>query len=82
MQATAKDLRFHSKELLQSVARGEEVVISFHGKPCARLVPFDAKKAKASKTGSKQSAIFGMWKDRAEMSDVNAYMRKLREGRY
>jgi hypothetical protein len=35
MNATAKDLRFHSKELLDTVTRGEEVVITYRGKPCA-----------------------------------------------
>ncbi len=39
MQATAKDLRFHSTELLNTVKRGEEVVITYRGKPCAKLVP-------------------------------------------
>ena len=41
MKATAKDLRFHSKELLNTVNRGEEVVITYRGKPCAKLVPYD-----------------------------------------
>jgi prevent-host-death family protein len=41
MKATAKDLRFHSKELIETVKRGEEVVITFRGKPCAKLVPFE-----------------------------------------
>ena len=40
MKATVKDLRFHSKELIETVNRGEEVVITFRGKPCAKLVPF------------------------------------------
>ena len=39
IKATAIDLRFHPKELLDSVNRGEEVVITFRGKPCAKLVP-------------------------------------------
>ena len=44
MKATAKDLRFHSKELLDTVNRGEEVVITFRGKPCAKLIPYREKK--------------------------------------
>ena len=39
MQATSKDLRFHTKEILDAAMRGEEVVITFHGKPCAKIVP-------------------------------------------
>jgi len=41
MKATAKDLRFHSKELLDTVRRGEEVLITYRGKPCAKLVPVE-----------------------------------------
>lgn len=33
MQATSKDLRFHTKEILDAAMRGEEVIITFHGKP-------------------------------------------------
>ncbi len=40
MKATAKDLRLHLKELIEAVNRGEEVVITFRGKPCAKLVPY------------------------------------------
>jgi prevent-host-death family protein len=40
MEATAHDLRNRPKELLDSVGRGEEVIITYHGKPCARLIPY------------------------------------------
>ena len=49
MKATAKDLRFHSKELLDSVNRGEEVIITFRGKPCAKLIPYEDKKRQIEK---------------------------------
>jgi prevent-host-death family protein len=39
MKTTAKDLRFNSKELLDTVNRGEEVIITFRGKPCAKPIP-------------------------------------------
>ncbi|MEF8943556.1 MAG: type II toxin-antitoxin system prevent-host-death family antitoxin, partial [Desulfohalobiaceae bacterium] len=38
MHTTAKDLRFFSKEILDTVSRGEEVIITYRGKPCAKLV--------------------------------------------
>ena len=76
MKATAKDLRFHSKELIDSVTRGEEVVITFRGKPCAKLVPYRELKNK-----KEENELFGMWKDNDMTEDVNAYVRKLRKGR-
>lgn len=77
MNATAKDLRFRSKELLDTVSRGEEVVITYRGKPCARLVP-------VAETGTRsgKNALFGIWKDNDDTRNVDEYVRSLRKGRY
>ena len=77
MKATAKDLRFHSRELIDTVNRGEEVVITFRGKPCAKLVPF-----KKSKDTTNKNTVFGMWKDNDATKNVDAYVRNLRKGRF
>ena len=37
MKATAKQLRFHCGEILDAVSRGEEVIITYRGKPRAKL---------------------------------------------
>jgi len=79
MQATAKDLRFRTGELLKIVARGEEVFISFRGKLCAKLVPAMAQ-ATVKATG--HSPGFGMWKNREEMADAQAWVREIRKGRF
>jgi prevent-host-death family protein len=79
MKATAKDLRFNTSALLQTVARGEEVVISFRGKPVAKLVPMATKQAAKAEPKLKG---FGMWKDRPEMKDSVAYIRALRKPRF
>ncbi|MEW6519417.1 MAG: type II toxin-antitoxin system prevent-host-death family antitoxin [Thermodesulfobacteriota bacterium] len=77
MKATAKDLRFRSKELIETVNRGEEVVITFRGKPCAKLVPFEGKKSKDI-----QNDLFGMWKDHNQTENVDEYVRNIRKGRF
>ena len=77
MKATAKDLRFYSRELIETVSRGEEVVITFRGKPCAKLVPLDNEKRKISK-----HQLFGIWKDHDPSSNVDEYVRELRQGRF
>lgn len=79
MKATAKDLRFNSKELLDTVSRGEEVVITYRGKPCARLVPYE--QAENNK-GKIKNEFFGIWKDNDEITDASEYIRKIRKGRY
>lgn len=77
MKATAKDLRFHSKELLDTVTRGEEVVITYRGKPCAKLVPY-LKGLERCTTNT----LFGIWKDDQDTQDVDGYVRRLRKGRF
>lgn len=79
MKATAKDLRFHSKELLDSVNRGEEVVITYRGKPCAKLIPFE----KETKHFDEETeSVFGMWKDNEKVKNVGEFVRNLRKGRF
>ncbi len=76
MYSTAKELRFHTKELLESVSRGEEVIITYRGKPLAKLVPIEKSKKDLQET----EELFGIWKDK-EIDDVNSYVRNLRKGR-
>lgn len=75
MKATARDLRFNSKKLIDSVNRGEEIVITFRGKPCAKLVPYQETKKKIEK-----NELFGIWKDYDITQTVDEYVRNLRKG--
>lgn len=77
MKATAKDLRFHSKELLDTVNRGEEVVITYRGKPCAKLVPYSESTKEISK-----NELFGIWKNNDSTQNIDEYVRDLRKGRF
>ena len=77
MKATAKDLRFNSKGLLDTVNRGEEVVITFRGKPCAKLIPYDEENGKNA-----TNELFGIWKDNNMVQNVDEYVRGLRKGRF
>ena len=77
MKATAKDLRFQSRELLNTVSRGEEVVITYRGKPCAKLVPYHKEEKKIEK-----DELFGIWKEREDIQNIEEYVRNLRKGRF
>ena len=79
MNASAKDLRFHTAELLAAVERGEEVIITYRGEPKARLVPMAHKDAVAQ---TPDRSAFGIWKDRSGLEDVNTYVRRLRQRRH
>ena len=76
MRATAKDLRFHSKDLLNTVNRGEEVIITFRGKPCAKLIPYNELKK------NKKTTLFGIWKNNDIVGNVDDYVQNLRKGRF
>lgn len=75
MEATTKDLRLHTRELLAAVDRGEEVVITWHGKRYARLTGWH----KEDRGPSERNPAFGLWADRT--GDVDAEVRALRQGR-
>jgi len=76
--STAKELRFHTKELLESVSRGEEVIITFRGKPYAKLVPLKESKNNIEKSNE----LFGIWKNRTDLENVDSYVREIRKGRF
>jgi len=77
MHASAKDLRFYSKNLLDAVSRGEEVIITYRGKPCAKLAPIE----KIYNKELQADPLFGIWKDHKSTEDVNKYVKNLRKGR-
>jgi len=77
MRATAKELKFNSKKLIDSVNRGEEVIITFRGKPCAKLVPYQEIKKQTEK-----NELFGMWENNEMVKNVDEYVRGLRKGRF
>ena len=79
MKATAKDLRYKTREILAAVERGEEVLITYRGKKKARIVPIVDKN---EKPGAKEKSLFGIWHDHDMVSDVTAYLDGIRGGRF
>jgi prevent-host-death family protein len=76
VKATAKDLRYNLKGIMESVERGEEVLVTNRGRVKARIVP--AGEVDEEKL---ENPFVGMWKDRDDIGDVDAYVRGLRKGR-
>ena len=75
MVATAKDLRFNISMLFNLLEKKEDIVITYRGKPKAKLVSFDNNDEIKQKTDD----MFGMWKDRDV--EVEEYIREIRKGR-
>lgn len=80
IHATAKDLRFHTRQLLDCIARGEDILINYRGRPCAKMTP--ASETIPNESIEAKTAAFGMWRDHPKMKDVAHYLRNLRESRF
>ncbi|HXP88339.1 MAG TPA: hypothetical protein VN841_26665 [Bryobacteraceae bacterium] len=79
MKASIVDLRYHMKDVLRAIDRGETVTVLYRGKEKARLVPLAAKKKTVR---AEDTPMCGMWKDRKDMADPVAYVRKMRNAKY
>lgn len=74
--ATAKDLRQRTSTLLDTVRRGQEVVITYRGKRIAVLSPLDRIVHKEL-----TPIAFGMWRRRRDMRDVKRWLDRCRAPR-
>ena len=78
MEVSTKELRIQPGKIIDQVANGQEITITFRGKALARIVPMN--KGKKSEAGSEES-VFGMWKDYSTDSTVEEIVREMRKGR-
>jgi len=74
--ATAKDLRQRTATLLDTVRRGQEVVITYRGKRIAVLAPLDRIVHKEL-----TPIAFGMWRRRRDMRDGKRWLDRCRAPR-
>ncbi len=77
MKASMLDLRRRMREVLAALDRNEPVTITYRGKDKAIMYPV----RKRSPMRASEHPSFGMWRDREDMQDVEAYIRKLRKPR-
>lgn len=80
MNASFVDFRKKSAQIIRALNRNESVTVLYRGKPKAVMVPITKRKLTLAKI--MQHPAFGMWRDREDMKDVAAYVRKMREGRF
>lgn len=78
MRITTKELRIQPGKIIDQVAHGQEVTVTFRGKVLARIVPI-TKRAKAAR--GREVSIFGMWKARSGSGSVEDTVREIRKGR-
>jgi len=76
MRTTTLDLQTRTEEILEAVDRGEIVHVLDHGKERATVMP-PRKRAKG-KRSIRDHPFCGMWADRKDMEDVEAWLDKIR----
>ena len=77
------DLRYRMKDVLRAIDRGEMVSVLYRGVEKARLVPVGVGRDASESPGvrAQDQPFFGLWKDRDDLADPVAYVRKLRAPR-
>jgi prevent-host-death family protein len=78
MKATVLDLRYRTKDILKAVERGQTVTVLYRGKETALIQPI---RPASQRHKLSEDKAFGIWKDRKDLRDVAAFVRKLRKSR-
>jgi prevent-host-death family protein len=79
MEITTKQLRIQPGRIISQVNNGQEITITYRGKACAKIVPINDRKNINFEESDDE--LFGIWKDRNDMEDVEQYIRNTRKGR-
>lgn len=79
MQASTKDLRLHTRELIAATERGEQVIITVRGKPRAVLTAYES----PNTPRAVHNPAFSLWADadHATSLSVDEEVRALRKPR-
>lgn len=80
MKVSVLELRRGVGRILKALDRNEPVTLLYRGKPRATIHPIAPRGDRTKELMSHPA--FGMWKDRKDMADVNAYVRRMRRGRF
>ena len=79
MVITTKQLKVQPGKIISQVYNGQEVTVTYRGKPRAKIVPIVSKKN--IDLEESEEALFGIWKNRKDIKDVEQYIRNMRAGR-
>jgi prevent-host-death family protein len=79
MEITTKQLRIQPGKILSQVSNGQDVTITYRGKPWAKLVPIAERRPVY--LDDSEDELFGIWEDRDEMKNVEQYVKNMRKSR-
>jgi antitoxin (DNA-binding transcriptional repressor) of toxin-antitoxin stability system len=75
MEITTKQLGIQPEKIISQVNNGQEITITHRGKAFAKIVPLNVESLKQDS----DNKLFGLWKNRKDIDDVNQYVRKMRK---
>ncbi len=78
MKISTKELRTHTHELFDCLERGQTVTLTYRGK--AKAIISGIKSDQSDE--AENYPVFGIWSDWEEITDVDAYVRKIRKARF
>ena len=80
MEVTLEDLKIQGDEIISHIGEGYDVTIIYNGKAYAKIIPLDNENINMELNDS-ENELFGLWKDRTDLNDVDLYLRRMRQGR-
>jgi prevent-host-death family protein len=79
MEITAELLKIEPEWVISEINRGQEITITWHGKPSAKIIPI--KNRENSIIDESDGELFGIWKNKKDIEDVDQYVRNMRKWR-
>jgi antitoxin (DNA-binding transcriptional repressor) of toxin-antitoxin stability system len=79
MEITAELINIQPEWIISEINRGQEITITWRGKPSAKIVPIYNKEN--SIIGESDGELFGIWKNKKEIEGVEQYVRNIRKWR-
>ena len=76
MEISTKQLRNYSGRIISQVNDGQEITVTYRGKASAKIVPIVNKKKLNQEP--QDDELFGIWKDRDDVENVEQYVRNMR----
>jgi prevent-host-death family protein len=78
MEITAELLNIQPEWIISEINKGQEITITWHGKPSAKIIPINNIENIKDESGDE---LFGIWKNKKDVEDVDQYVRNIRKWR-
>ena len=73
MQISTKQLRMQPGRIISIVNKGQDITVTYRGKPSVRIIPIENRKAIIKNEYDSNDELFGLWKNRKDIDDVEDF---------